>query len=201
MEYKENDEEIVYLVRENDEDAKNYLVSKYKYIIDIILTKYKRAAYILKIDQKDLYQEAMLGFIDGINKYDSDKDASLKTFISLCVERRIQNFIRKANTKKNQIFNDSLSLDNKISDDSESFINLLSDDNKNDPLNTLETKERYNELKEQIEKILSDFEKEVYKLMVSGFNYIDIARLLNKEPKQIDNTIQRIRNKIKKIID
>ena len=28
----------------------------------------------------------------------------------------------------------------------------------------------------------------------------DIAKILNKEPKQIDNTIQRIRNKIKDLI-
>ena len=43
-------------------------------------------------------------------------------------------------------------------------------------------------------------EYEVYKLLISGFSYIDIAKILKKEPKQIDNTIQRLRTKVKELI-
>ena len=64
----------------------------------------------------------------------------------------------------------------------------------------MENKENYDELKHKIDNILSPFEKKVYKLVVKDMNYNDIAKYLNKEPKQIDNTIQRIRNKIKDIL-
>jgi len=155
---------------------------------------------LLKIDNNDLYQEAMLGFSDAINSYSSDKNASLKTFISLCTERRVQNFIKKANTKKSRLFSDSLSLDNQISDESDTFINFISDNNKNNPLINLEEEEKYEELRERIDAILSASEKEVYELLICGFNYKDIATLLDKDPKQIDNSIQRIRNKIRDML-
>ena len=38
-------------------------------------------------------------------------------------------------------------------------------------------------------------------LMVNGLKYDEIATLLNKNLKQVDNTIQRVKNKIKKIIE
>ena len=48
--------------------------------------------------------------------------------------------------------------------------------------------------------IEASYEKEVYELMINGFNYVDIAAILNKSPKQVDNAIQRIRNKLKGIL-
>jgi len=37
--------------------------------------------------------------------------------------------------------------------------------------------------------------------MVNGLKYDEIATLLNKDLKQIDNTIQRLKNKIRKILE
>ena len=64
----------------------------------------------------------------------------------------------------------------------------------------MENEERLEELTKKINDDLSPFEKDVYKLVINGFGYQDIAKILNKEPKQIDNTIQRIRNKIKDLL-
>ena len=36
--------------------------------------------------------------------------------------------------------------------------------------------------------------------MISYFNYKEIATMLDKEPKQVDNAIQRIKIKVKNII-
>ena len=200
MKYEIDDQETIMLVRENNIEAKDLLFEKYNYIIDILINKYKKIAYVLKIDQNDLYQEAMLGFTDAINTYKSDKDAKLSTFITLCVERKIQNAIKKANTQKNRILIESISLEQQFEGSTNSLIDLISAGEKSDPLIKLTNKEDYQELVSKIKKILSESEYEVYSLMVNGINYIDIANLLNKTPKQIDNTIQRIRLKIKKIL-
>ncbi|NLA32790.1 MAG: hypothetical protein GX864_02485 [Mollicutes bacterium] len=69
MKYEIDDQETIMLIRENNVEAKDIIFEKYKYIIDILINKYKRSAYVLKIDQNDLYQEAMLGFADAINTY------------------------------------------------------------------------------------------------------------------------------------
>ena len=60
--------------------------------------------------------------------------------------------------------------------------------------------EAFDELLDTIEKSLSTSEYEVYKLLVTGLSYVDIANMLGKNPKQIDNAIQRIKNKIKDIL-
>mgnify|MGYP004418855995 CR=1 FL=1 len=67
-------------------------------------------------------------------------------------------------------------------------------------LNNIEEEEHYQELLSKIKESLSDFESQVFELMINNFSYIEIAELLEKEPKQIDNTIQRIKTKVKKII-
>jgi RNA polymerase sporulation-specific sigma factor len=57
------------------------------------------------------------------------------------------------------------------------------------------------DLTKKIEDCLSHSEYEVYALMISGLKYGEIALLLNKNPKQVDNTIQRVKNKIKKVLE
>ena len=51
----------------------------------------------------------------------------------------------------------------------------------------------------EVKNILSSSELEVYNLMIQGLDYVEIAKVLDKTPKQIDNSIQRIRIKLKKL--
>lgn len=196
---KYNDVELVHLVNENSEEAKDVLYEKYNYIIDIIMAKYRRVFFVLGMDQAEVRQEAMLAFTDALISYEGDKKASLPTFISLVVERKVQNCVRAADTIKNKKKNESYSLDYEY----EAFNKPLKDmigDSSLDPLVKVQSLEAYNELVEKINGVLSPLEHEVYKLMISDFTYIDISKILNKKPKQIDNTIQRIRTKIKELL-
>ena len=59
-------------------------------------------------------------------------------------------------------------------------------------------------LKEKIEEFkkfsvdnFSKFEKEVLNYLLRGYSYREIAQILTKDLKSIDNTIQRIRKKWK----
>lgn len=202
MDYKENnDQELVLMAKEESVEAKDVLFEKYHYIIDIIIGKYANIIKLLSIDFTDLYQEAYIGFVDAINSYDEHKDSSIKTFISICVERKIQTALKKAGRIKNKILNESISLEHVYNNTDNPLVTLLGDDNKNNPLENIIDDEKVEELVSKIKEILSDNEYEVYSLLVNGLNYQEIATILDKEPKQIDNTIQRIRNKVKKIIE
>lgn len=202
MDYKENnDQELVLMAKEESVEAKDVLFEKYHYIIDIIIGKYANIIKLLSIDFTDLYQEAYIGFVDAINSYDEHKDSSIKTFISICVERKIQTALKKAGRIKNKILNESISLEHVYNNTDNPLVTLLGDDNKNNPLENIINDEKVEELVSKIKEILSDNEYEVYSLLVNGLNYQEIATILDKEPKQIDNTIQRIRNKVKKIIE
>ena len=59
----------------------------------------------------------------------------------------------------------------------------------------LETQEN---LLNKVKNNLTEFEEQVFELHISGFKYKEIAEMLDKTPKSIDNTIQRIKTKIKK---
>ena len=97
------DNELVNLVCERSEEASDLLYEKYKYIVDIVFNKYRKSAYYLSVDLKELKQEAMVGFSDALVSYDQNKGVNLPTFISVCVERKVRNYVRKAETVKSRI--------------------------------------------------------------------------------------------------
>ena len=201
MDYKEySDSELCSMICESNEDEKDILFKKYKYIIDIVIKKYIMSSLKSGIEYSDLYQEALVGFTDAINSFDEKKDASLPTFITICVDRKLQKTLIKAQTKKNEMILQSLSLDYQKSMIDSPLKESLSDNLKNDPLNNITNDENYKELLNNIKLSLSSQEYEVFKLMLNGKNYQDISKILDKNPKQIDNTIQRIKSKIKKIL-
>ena len=200
MKSEYTDEQLIELVHENNEEAKGVLFSRYKDKINYLVKKYTIVAKTLGIDFKDLNQEALVGFTDAILNYIPEKEASLATYICVCVERKIKKACIKASTTKHQIMKDTLSLDYTY-DDINIPLKELIEDVDSDPLIKITEQERYEELLKKIRNSLTDNELPVFELMIFGLNYKDIANVLDKEAKQIDNAIQRIKAKIKKILD
>ena len=202
MNYRDiSDEQLIYMLHESSEDAKDLLFEKYKYIIDIELKKYSSMARVLGYDYNDLYQDALVGFSDALVSYRTDKHAALASFITLCVDRKLQVCIKKAGRLKNKLLNESLSLEHVYDAYTSPLMDLLSDNKENDPLENIVKEEKMAELVSSIKERLSDMEYEVYSLMVNGLKYDEIATLLNKDLKQVDNTIQRIKGKINIILE
>lgn len=196
-----NDNELINMIRESSEEAKDILFEKYRYIIDIEVRKYLNMANMLGYDYNDLYQDGLVGFADALNSYRDDKDTALASFITLCVDRRLHVAIIKAGRIKNKVLYDSLSLEQPYTQLQIPLKDLLSDNSENDPLENIVKEEKLSELVSKIRDVLSDSEYEVYSLMISGLKYSEIAILLDRSLKQVDNTVQRVRNKIRKIIE
>ena len=106
-----NDSELLMLYRENDENAKNLLYIKYKYIIELLMRKYHNVFVNLNIDLQEVYSECTVGFSDSLASYKDDKKTSLSTFITICIERRIRSILKKYNRDKYKLLHDSFSLD------------------------------------------------------------------------------------------
>lgn len=195
-----SDEQLIELVHENSDEAKDILYERYKDIISYYIKKYTPLAKTLGIDINDLNQESLLGLTDAILNYQNEKDASLRTFISLCVERKIKKACIKAGRVKNQAIKDALSLDYTY-DDLNMPLKELIEDIDSDPLTKLSQQESFNELISDIEESFTKNEFDVFELLSLGLNYKDIASMMDKNPKQIDNTIQRIKIKLRKILE
>lgn len=196
-----NDNELISMIRESSEEAKDILFEKYRYIIDVEVRKYLTMANMLGYDYNDLYQDGLVGFADALNSYRDDKETALSSFITLCVDRRLHVAIIKAGRIKNKVLSDSLSLEQPYTQLQIPLKDLLSDNSENDPLENIVKEEKLSELVSKIKDVLSDSEYEVYSLMISGLKYSEIAILLDRNLKQVDNTVQRVRSKIRKIIE
>ena len=192
MVYQDN--ELIDNMNDNSEEARDVLYEKYKYIVDVIINKYKKMAYYLNIDMQELRQEALLGFSDALYSFNYDKNANLPTFISLCVDRRVDNYVKKHNTVKMRMLKEMISLDDMITDDI-SLMDVIGDDTT--PEDLIEDKEESKALMNDIKKALSDTELEIYKLLLNNFSYDDIGEILNMSTKQIYDSVYRIRKKLK----
>ena len=106
--YEENDSELVFLVQEENEEAKEALIKKYTTLINSIVYKYLKHVKTLGIDKKDLYQEGLLGFLESIDKFEEERNIKFNTYISKCVENRIISYLRSCSANKHKSLNESI---------------------------------------------------------------------------------------------
>lgn len=196
MNYKDfNDFELLDYVYGQNEDANEILLYKYRPLIVSIAKKYQPKDGTF--DLNDLVQEGMLALNSAITNYNDSKNANFGTFAKLCIERRIANYIRSFRRDKNKVLSEAISYDLEEDNSMDKFLA----DRSLEPLTVVTNLEDDKLLVEQINKDLTKLEQEVFHLKLKGYDYKEIAKRLNKSPKAIDNTIQRIKVKIKNILD
>ena len=103
MKYDEEDNMLIDMLSDANEDVRDSLYEKYLPTVKFVVKKFMVSAKKLGLEQSDLMQEANVAFTDAINTYDQSKDASLQTFIVICVQRRLSNVISKAQTIKSKM--------------------------------------------------------------------------------------------------
>ena len=186
-----NDYELVSLAQDGNEDAINIIYQKYK---PIIIKKSKNAIFFAThhgIEINDIMQEGYIGLDEAIKNFSQDSDASFYTFALLCINRQIVNYLRKTTGGKDRVLNEAVAID-------ETLERVLSDES--DVELSFFNKNEEHDIIEDIRKILTDFELEVFDMKINGYNFDEIANTLNKDVKSIYNTFHRIKLKIKKNI-
>ena len=195
------DEEVIIQIKSGDKEALEYLIEKYKDLVNMKVSRY----FIIGAEKEDIFQEGLIGLFKAVKCYQSDKQNSFKTFANLCIERQLITAIKSSTRQKHMPLNGYLSLNSSAfenDDDSNNLIDVFDSGIIEDPLDTITKKEYYKMVEMQVDKALSDFEKQVLGQFVQGYSYIQIAENLDSPVKSIDNAIQRIRKKaIKSIIE
>ena len=190
--YKDlNDYEIIYMVSENDEDATNLLIKKYRPIIVNIAKEYCKIGKKYGLELEDLIQEGYLGLLEASKKYLSNQSL-FYTYAIICIESKIKNIILKHSSLKNKTLNESISLFTPINDGT-----ILLDCISAGDVNTEITKDMFeNFLKELLYK-LNINKASILELRYNGFTNKEIAVLLDKSVSNISRTISRMRKKYK----
>ena len=197
---KMSDEELIKLIKLGEKSALDFIMNKYKEVVNIKVSKY----FIIGGEREDIVQEGLIGLYKAIKNFDPEKENSFKTFANLCIERQLITAIKTSNRQKHMPLNSYLSLNMSAYEDeeAETVIDVLDSNMIEDPLDTLTKKEYYSEIESAIDKSLSDFEKKVLNRFAKGESYVQIADKLNTPVKSVDNAIQRIRKKaIRSIVE
>ncbi len=196
MEYKDyNDNELISYIAEGNEDANNLLIEKYKPLITKMAIKVLPYCRSNGLELSDLVQEGMIGLNHAIERYHEQKDILFYTYARLCIQRKMISVVVGSNRGKNKILNESVSYD----DDESNLIKVLKDNNPS-PEEVILDLEFEKDLIDRIKLELTTLENQVFELLISGFERQEIANLLDKDKKAIENAIQRIKVKIKKVL-
>ena len=192
------DEELTEIAKNGDKEALEYLLKKYKDLVDMKVGKF----FIIGAEREDIVQEGMIGLYKAIKSYNNEKESSFKSFANMCIERQLITAIKTSNRQKHIPLNSSISLNASAYDDNSEaeLMDKLDVQVLEDPLETITKKEYYKTIETKIDEHLSDFEKKVLKRYARGESYVIIAEKLSAPVKSVDNAIQRIRKKANKNI-
>lgn len=184
------DEILIRRLKEGESAIADYLMEKYKGLVK----KKARAMFLMGGDTDDLIQEGMIGLFKAVRDYQPDREASFQSFANLCIDRQIYSAIKSSNRQKHQPLNTYVSLSS--SETEEDFRDTYAEHD--NPESILIDRENVSALENEMEKSLSSLENRVLHLYLEGNSYTEIAEILGKTPKSIDNALRRIRKKIKK---
>ena len=188
------DEELIRQMRAGDKEIVDYLMVKYKNLV----RKKANAFFLIGADNDDLIQEGMIGLFKAIRDYQEDKEVSFYHFAELCISRQMYTAMESSQRKKHAPLNSYVSLYEETNEEGKmplsEVLQSLTDGN---PEDLVIDRENVLAFQEKINERLSKMERQVLVLTLQGLDYQQIAEIMEKPAKSIDNALQRIKGKLR----
>lgn len=186
------DEDMIRRIQAGEQELTDDIMEKYKYLVK----KKAKALYILGGDNDDLIQEGMIGLFKAIRDFECGQDYSFYAFAEICIARQMYSAMKAAGRQKHAPLNTYISFHTMIGGEEEGeLMDVLKSLDKT-PEELVISREDLEQLAEVIEQKLSYMEKEVLDLYISGISYKEIAKIMGKSEKSIDNALQRMKGKL-----
>ncbi|MDD5018312.1 MAG: RNA polymerase sporulation sigma factor SigH [Eubacteriales bacterium] len=192
------DETIAELARECDGGALEYLLNKYK---NFVRAK-ARSYFLIGADREDIVQEGMIGLYKAIRDFRSTRLTSFRAFAELCITRQIITAIKTATRQKHRPLNSYVSLNKPVYDEESdrTLIDVIASGKISNPEEIFIGKEDFSTIESKMGKLLSPLEMQVLKKYIEGKSYYEVAHELDRSVKSVDNALQRVKNKLEKLI-
>lgn len=187
-----SDEELIRKLRSGNGELMDYIMDKYKFLV----RKRANAMFLIGGENEDLIQEGMIGLFKAVRDFREDRESSFAHFADLCVSRQIFNAVEASRRKKHQPLNSYVSLNAENGESGAMFLDMLMSLDAGDPEQLVIDRENAAAMGERIDRTFSRMEKTVLSYYLKGMNYVEIAKVMDKKPKAIDNALQRIRGKL-----
>ncbi|MDQ1697078.1 MAG: polymerase sporulation-specific sigma factor [Frankiaceae bacterium] len=189
------DEELVAAAKAGDDRALATLLDKYRGFARSKAHSY----FLVGADREDIIQEGMIGLYKAVRDFNPDLQTSFRAFAELCITRQVITAIKTATRQKHGPLNNYVSFSRPVLTDDEGercLGDMLPVMAVSDPADLVISAERIRALQEHFDTVLSDLEAEVLRLYVDGKSYQEIAEVLKRHVKSIDNALQRIKRKL-----
>ena len=187
------DIDLVARARDGDVRATELVVGRYRGAVRARAANY----FLVGADRDDLCQEGLIGLTKAIRDFDPDNGASFASFADLCITRQMLTAIKMATRLKHTPLNTYVSYDRPhASDPSRTIADTVAVEEALDPLESLLAEDGMQAVMAVVDEVLSSLEADVLRLYVDGRSYQEIAELLGRRTKSIDNALQRIKRKL-----
>lgn len=180
MENNLSDEELVARINSGEYELFYLLIKRYQPLVKSIAFSMANG----ENEVEDLAQEGNIALFSAVRSYKSQK-SSFSTFASICVKNAMIDVLRSSNSKR------------KIPEGMVSSIHEIEPQDDNTPEKIFFDNEDYRILTDSINIELSSFERKVLSAYLCGLSYSEIAKGLAVSVKSVDNSLSRIRAKLK----
>lgn len=191
---RDTDEGLAARARLGDEFAIEVLLARYRHY-----ARAKARSYFLAGgDKEDIVQEGMIGLYKAIRDFESHHETAFRAFAELCITRQIITAIKTATRQKHQPLNSYVSLNKPMGgeDDDRPLAESIATREISDPAELVISAEEVASIRSMVGEVLSELEVEVLQLYMDGKSYQQIADMLGRHVKSIDNALQRIKRKL-----
>jgi RNA polymerase sporulation-specific sigma factor len=159
-----------------------------------------RSYFLVGADRDDIIQEGMIGLFKAIRDFRPDRQSSFRSFAELCITRQLITAIKTATRQKHAPLNTYVSLSRPASGSDEQGDRVLADilaaKEICDPAEIVISEWEAETIRQGFTTALSGFETAVLRLYMEGKSYRDIADVLDRQVKSVDNALQRVKRKI-----
>ncbi len=196
--YKQlNDYELLDLILENNEQAKELLIKKYIPIVKYIAKNHYKKNQNQGLELEDLIQEGIYAIFKAIETYKVNKNIKFCTYVTACITRNIQVYCQKSRNKCYKILNNAFSYEVCEPNTKKEYMNIIPNEQAEEPLSIVLNKNFYYELNKL--KLDLDLELgEIFELRCNGFTYKEISILLDIPIHRVARSIRQIKIEMQK---
>lgn len=189
--------EVVIKARNGDCESMEYILKCFKPKVTAICREY----FLLGADFDDILQEGMIGLYKSIMAYNIDKNDNFSSFATMCIHHQVQNAVKVASSKKNHPLNDyiSINIEGRFSETDDSPKIMLQTSDKCAEQLSLD-KESENNLYQKVKQTLTNLQYSILLMYLNGYSYNEIASSYDITYKNVDNSIQSIKRKLRTLL-
>jgi RNA polymerase sporulation-specific sigma factor len=176
--------ELVLQARQGDEDAFLQICHQYKNLLDSLSRRYSDMCPAEYGSLDDFSQEARVALYNAVNRYDAEgQRVTFGAFAKTCIRNRLVSYVRKLSSKKRKKGEGDAGIAHSWS-----------------VQDTVVRRELGEKLISLAEGILSKYEMKIFSYYLEDRCAQEIASLVGKDEKSVNNAIYRIRLKLKKTV-